>query len=133
MSNPNVTLVQSLYAAFGRGDIATIIAGLAPDVHWHVNGRSTDFPAIGVWRGAAEVQKFFQIVGENEEFSEFTPQEFYAVDDKVFALGRYAGTIRKTGRKIASDWLHVFTVKGGKVTGFKEFNDTAQFAEAFRG
>jgi hypothetical protein len=30
MSTANVTFVQGLYAAFGRGDIATIIAGLAP-------------------------------------------------------------------------------------------------------
>ncbi len=132
MSNANVTLIQGLYAAFGRGDIATIVAGLTPDVHWQVNGRRTDFPAMGVWKGTAEVQKFFQLVGEHEAFSEFTPQEFYAVDDKVFVQGHYAGTIRKTGRKLDSDWLHVFAVKGGKVTSFKEFTDTAQFAEGFR-
>ena len=34
---------------------------------------------------------------------------------------------------IESDWLHVFTIRGGKVAAFKEFSDTAQFAEAFRG
>ena len=33
MSNANVALVQGLYAAFGRGDVADIIASLAPDVH----------------------------------------------------------------------------------------------------
>lgn len=133
MSNANIALIQSLYAAFGRGDIATIVGGLAPDVHWQVNGRSTDFPSIGTWKGPAEVQKFFQTVAEHEDFSEFTPKEFYSDGDKVFALGHYAQTVRKTGRKVACDWIHVFTVKGGKVSGFKEFNDTAQFAEAFRG
>ena len=132
MSNANVTFVQSMYAAFGRGDIATIIGGLASGVHWQVNGRSSDFPAIGTWNGPGEVQKFFQTVAEHEEFSEFTPREFYSDGNKVFVLGRYAQTIRKTGRKIACDWFHVFTIEGGKVTGFKEFTDTAQFAEAFR-
>jgi ketosteroid isomerase-like protein len=29
--------------------------------------------------------------------------------------------------------VHVFTIKGGKVTAFREFTDTAQFAEAYRG
>ena len=133
MSSANVTLVQSLYAAFGRGDIATILSALTADVHWHVNGRPNDFPGIGTWNGPAEVQKFFQTVAEHEDFSEFTPQEFHAADDKVFVLGRYAQTLRKTGRKVASDWCHVFTIKDGKVTSFKEFNDTAQFAEGFRG
>ena len=34
MSNANITTIQNLYAAFGRGDVATIIAGLTPDVDW---------------------------------------------------------------------------------------------------
>ncbi len=48
MSNGNITLVQSLYAAFGRGDIATIVAAMAPDVNWEVVGRQhglSDFRA----------------------------------------------------------------------------------------
>jgi hypothetical protein len=48
-------------------------------------------------------------------------------------MGHYAWTIKKTGRKVAADWIHVFTIKDGKVTAFREFTDTAQFAEAFRG
>jgi uncharacterized protein len=48
-------------------------------------------------------------------------------------LGHYAWKIRKTGRAVASDWVHVFTLHNGKVTKFREFNDTAQFAEAYRG
>jgi ketosteroid isomerase-like protein len=39
MSATNIAFVQSLYAAFGRGDIKAVIAGLAPDVDWTVNGR----------------------------------------------------------------------------------------------
>jgi ketosteroid isomerase-like protein len=48
-------------------------------------------------------------------------------------LGHYAWKIRKTGRSVASDWAHIFTVRNGKVVRFREFNDTAQFAEAYRG
>ena len=40
--------------------------------------------------------------------------------------------MRKTGRSVASDWVHIFTVRDGKVVAFREFTDTAQFAEAFR-
>ena len=51
MSNANVALVQGLYAAFGRGDVADIIAGLAPDVHWESGGRRSDFPTFGPRKG----------------------------------------------------------------------------------
>ena len=132
MSSANISFVQSLYAAFGRGDITTIINGLAPDVDWGVNGRRKDYPLFGNWKSAGEVQKFFQGVAEHEEATDFSPREFFAADDRVCVLGHYAWKIRKTSRKVASDWVHVFTVRNGKVVKFREFNDTAQFAEAYR-
>ena len=133
MSAANIAFVQSLYAAFGRGDIASIINGMAADAEWTVNGRGKDYPLLGSWKGPAGVQKFFQGVAEHEEATEFSPKEFFAADDRVCVLGHYAWKIRKTGRAVASDWVHIFTVRNGKIVKFKEFNDTAQFAEAYRG
>lgn len=133
MSNSNVVLVQTVYAAFGRGDIATIVKALSPDIDWTVNGPNKLYPCFGHWKGPGEVQNFFKLVAEHEAFSDFSPKEFHAAGDQVFAFGHYAGTVRKTGRSFACDWLHVFTVKDGKVTRFREFTDTAQFVDAYRG
>ena len=133
MSNANVSLVQSLYAAFGRGDIATIVAAMAPDVVWTLHGRASDHPALGTKKGPQGVQAFFGIIADTQTATDFSPREFYAVDDKVFVLGHYAWTMKKTGKTVDTDWVHIFTVKGGKVAAFNEFADTAQFAEAMRG
>ncbi len=132
MANANVTLVQSLYAAFGRGEIATIVNAMTPDSTWEMVGPATDFPTFGLWRGQAGVKDFFAAVEANLAFSDFSPKEFYAVDDKVFALGHYAMTVKKTGKPLASDWIHIFTIRGGRVAGFREFMDTASAAEAYR-
>jgi ketosteroid isomerase-like protein len=132
MSAANVTLVQGLYAAFGRGDIAAIVAAMAPDVAWEVVGRKSDYPTVGLHKGAQGVQEFFRLVGELQQAHEFSPGEFSISGDKVFVTGHYAWTVKKTGRKVSADWIHIFTVKGGKVTAFREFTDTAQFAEANR-
>jgi len=131
--NANVSLIENLYAAFGRGDIAAIVAAMAPDVVWKVNGTPGDHPAIGTFEGPARVQEFFKIVGDTQQAVSFTPREFYDAGDTVVVLGHYAWTIRKTGKPIDTDWVHIFTIKDGKVTGFREFNDTAQFAKAMRG
>ena len=48
-------------------------------------------------------------------------------------LGSYSLKLKKTGKPVASEWVHVFTFKDGKVTRFREHTDTAQFAEAYRG
>jgi ketosteroid isomerase-like protein len=34
---------------------------------------------------------------------------------------------------VASDWVHVFTIRADKVVRFLEFTDTAQFVDAYRG
>lgn len=133
MSQADVALIQSLYAAFGRGDIATIIAALAPDVDWRLNGSRSDYPLFGNRKGPREVQAFFEEIPKLQDFSDFTPREFHAAGDRVFVLGHYAATIRKTGRKAACDWVHIFTVRNGKVAAFLEFTDTAQFAQAWKG
>jgi uncharacterized protein len=133
MSNANIAFVQNLYAAFAKGDFATIINGLTPDVEWHSGGRAEDYPGFGPRKGHGEVQEFFKIVAENNDFAHFTPREFYAAEDNVFVLGDYAITMKKTGKKVASDWCHIFTIKDGKATKFREFLDTAQAAEAYRG
>jgi ketosteroid isomerase-like protein len=133
MSNANISLVQNLYAAFGRGDIAALVAGLSPDVDWTVVGQVGSYPTFGTWKGQAKVQDFFRLVAETEEFSEFTPSAFHAADDKVFVLGHYTLKIKKTGRPVSSVWCHVFTVRNGKCSGFQEFNDSAQFVAAHKG
>lgn len=133
MSNANVMLVQSLYAAFGRGDIATIIGATTPDVEWETVGRVSDFPTLGRRLGPAGVQEFFERVGQHLDFLEFSPKEFFATDTMVFVLGHYAMTVKKTDRKAESDWIHVFTIADGKVRKFREFVDTAPFIEAYCG
>jgi ketosteroid isomerase-like protein len=133
MTQANIATVQSMYAAFGKGDIASIINRLTQDVQWHSGGRSSDFPAFGPRKGPKEVQAFFQIVAENDDFSHFSPREFYSAGDKVFVLGDYAMTLKKSGKTFESDWIHIFTFRDGKVSQFREFTDTAKFVEAYRG
>jgi hypothetical protein len=132
MSGSNVELVQGIYAAFGRGDIAAIIAALDPDIDWETIGPSAGYPVFGPRKGIGAVKEFFQQVAENEEFSEFAPQDFSQSGDKVIVLGRYTMKLKKTGKLVSCSWAHIFTVRNGKVTTFREHTDTAQFVAAYR-
>lgn len=128
----NIALVKSLYAAFGKGDIATIVAAMTADVDWVSVGRASDFPTLGPRIGQSGVGEFFRLVGSNLVFSAFSPEEFYAFGDKVLVLGSYAMTVTKTGKPMQSNWAHIFTIVDGKVKIFREFLDTARAAEAYR-
>jgi ketosteroid isomerase-like protein len=133
VSDANIAFVQEIYAAFGRGDLQAILGALTADVHWEMIGRPTDFPNFGPRRGVEGVGAFFQTVGETEEFDEFAPRTFHAAGDRVFVEGHAAGRLKSTGKPVVTEWLHVFTVRDGKVAGFREFLDTAQYAEAWKG
>ena len=41
---PGIALVKSLYAAFGKGDIPTIVGAMTADATWESTGRPSDFP-----------------------------------------------------------------------------------------
>ncbi len=133
MSDANIAFIQSLSAAFQRGDIAAITAASAPQITWEVNGRVQDHPLLGLRQGPRGVQDFFETVVQVQDMSEFSPCEFYADGEKVFVLGHYAWTIRRSGWPVASNFVHIFTVRDGKLTAFVEFTDTAKFADAYRG
>lgn len=133
MDAANIKIVQDLYAAFGRGDVAGLVAGMTADIDWQTLGPDKDYPTFGHRKGTAAVQEFFAQVAVTEEFSEFSPREFYPSGDKVFVLGSYAGKVKKTGRPFACEWAHVFTIAGGKVSKFREYTDTAQFVAGCRG
>jgi ketosteroid isomerase-like protein len=132
-SDPNIGLIQSLYAAFGRGDINTIVAASTADVTIGLDGRASDLPMLGQHKGHAGMRQFFKVLADTHDITSFTPQEFYADGDKVFVLGHYGWVMKPSGRAGESDWLHVVTVRNGKVAAWRSFNDTALLAEAWRG
>ena len=55
-------LVQSLFAAFGRGDIDFILSHIAEDATWNSPGPSA-IPSAGRYSGPAGVADFFRIDG----------------------------------------------------------------------
>ena len=66
----SVTVVQNAYAAFGRGDIATLLSYMSDDFTWQpVIGTAKHVPFSGERKGKAAVGEFFKEVAESEDFS----------------------------------------------------------------
>ena len=131
--NPNIGLIQSLYAMFGRGDVDGIVAAATPDVTIGLDGNPKDVPMLGHHKGHAGMRDFFRILAETHDITSFGPQEFYADGDKVFVVGQYAWVMKPSGVKGGSDWFHIWTIRNGKVASCRSLNDTALLAKAWRG
>jgi uncharacterized protein len=63
------------------------------------------------------------------DFSGFTvnPEHFAGDGDMIVALGRYRGTLNKTGRQLDAQFAHAWTLHNGRVVRFQQYTDTAQW------
>lgn len=131
MSEQEPTRVaKQAYSAFLRGDIPGVLNLVTDDVNWFVSGPSIVRHA-GQRNGRNEVTQFFTTLGESMEALVFEPQHFITQGDKVAVQGHYRWKVLDTGKEFESDWCHVFTVRGGRISGFKEYFDTAAGVEGY--
>jgi uncharacterized protein len=122
----NRELIKSLYEAFARGDAATLLGALAPDVQWYeaegtswADGNPYDSPQ----RVGEEV--IGRILAEYDGYT-VDPHQFLAEEDMVVALGHYTGTHRASSQLFHAPFAHVWTLRDGRITKFYQYTDTAQ-------
>jgi uncharacterized protein len=128
----NTAVIQRLYDAFSKGDVATILNHLTPDVEWIFEG-PTSVPFTGKRHGIEETKGFFTALATTQSGMTLTTDEFIAQGDHVATYGRYTGTVTATGRKFDSPVGHFFQFRDGKVARFVNMGDTAAYVEAYRG
>jgi uncharacterized protein len=130
MSQPNVDVIEKIYADFSRGDIPGVIGAMDPQSELIYEGPST-IPWAGNRRGIEGWGKFFEAVGANLDGVALTTMEIFAAQgDNVVASGRYRATVKKTGKQIDSPLVHLWTVRNGKVVRCLEVTNTAAEAAA---
>mgnify|MGYP003390253719 CR=1 FL=1 len=127
----NTAIVRRCYEMFGNGDISGVIEQLSEDVSLMVP-EVENSPFGGIWFGRDQVRKFFDVLELAEEITDFEAREYIAKDDRVFVLGRSTATVRATGRHYSTEWVHILTVKDGRITSMVEFFDTASALRAFQ-
>ena len=117
-------IVEQGYAAFGRRDIPALLKLIADEVDWK-EICPTSLPYSGLRRNPAEVAEFFAAVDRADDTTVFEPREFIEAGENVTVLGYAEGSARDTKQKFQSEWVHIFTVKNGKITRWRGFYDTA--------
>jgi ketosteroid isomerase-like protein len=130
LSQQNVGIVHSLYEAFAKGDVPTVLGAFTPDAEWR---EADNFPyADGnpyVGPGAILQGVFMRLATEWDGFGAH-PAQFLDAGDTVVVTGRYAGAYKATGKSIDAQFAHVWTLANGKVARFQQYADTLQVARA---
>lgn len=131
----NLDTVQSIYQAFGRGDVTTILSALSPEVQWEAwddhSAQRAGHPLFVARNGREGTAEFFSQLGQN-----LTIHDFQVLD--VFGSGAQVGaeividyTYQPTGRRLHDEELHLWTFgDDGQVRRFRHYLDTAKHMRA---
>jgi len=123
----NVQFAKDIYAAFGRGDIPTVLAGFHPEIEWREaegNPYQTDGAA---WVGPqAVLEKLFISLGSEWEGFTVSVRTLHDAGEHVVMEGRYTGTYKPSRKRINAQVCHVLRFRNGKLASFQQYVDTAQ-------
>jgi ketosteroid isomerase-like protein len=123
----NVQLANDIYAAFGRGDIPTVLAAFHPEIEWRQAEGNPYQSAGSVWIGPqAVLDNLFMRIGAEWDGFTITIHKLHDAGEYVVIQGRYTGTYKPSGREMDSQLCHVLRFRDGKLVTFQQYMDTAQ-------
>lgn len=131
--NDNVATIQSIYAAFGRGDIPAILDRVSDDVAWDYGLTDSTIPWLQPRHGRSGVAAFFESLA-GFQIQKFDIKAILGAGELVLALVEVEGLVARTGRKVADPAeVHVWHFdERGKVLRFRHAVDTLQHFEALQ-
>jgi ketosteroid isomerase-like protein len=116
----NAALIEQTYAAFGRGDIASVVANLADDVEWFA---PATLPQGGQFQGKTGAVQFFEGLGAAWEGLGLDVEGVGEVGENLVVGVVRADGILRGGGPSGYGATHVFTVRDAKITRFREYTD----------
>jgi uncharacterized protein len=125
MSHENVDVVRKLNRAFNRGDIAALIALLAPGCEWWDR---VDDPGASVHRGHEGISAYLSELAHHAEIR-VEPKEYIDAGDYVVTPVRLDGRGRASGAPFEEHEVHVLRLSDGKVTEVREYREKNEALE----
>lgn len=132
MSQQNASLVQSLYEAFARGDIPVTLEAMNPNIEMD-EPQAPGYPFGGVHRGLQGLvnEEFGAVSPSYQEFA-VVPLELIDVGDRVITIGECRGKGKASGTPFIARFIHIWTIRDGKVVRIEAYPDTGTMAAATR-
>jgi ketosteroid isomerase-like protein len=119
-SPENLELIRAHYAAFARGDVEAVLAGLHPGVTITVHDEHGK-PEEGPFEGPEGARAFFGAIRDQVTGRTVEIESLRADEDKVLARVRLGGTRRSTGESGEIQAVHLFTLIEGSISEIRTY------------
>ena len=121
----NAATVKTIYEAFGRGDVETILDKLDDAVEWETTVPVSDVPWLLPRRGKTNVVGFFESLAPLK-ILRFEPHTLFDDGDKAFVLIAFDASVQGKNYSLPNNG-HLWQFNAaGKVVKFDHVTDTAQ-------
>ena len=121
-SSTPMQVIESVYAAFQRGDVAAILSQVAPNASWR---EYESLPWGGTYTGPEGAAEFFLKLAAVMQTIALEPRENIVAGNEVFTVGEYEGKSVKTGKTARVRWMFRWRVEGGKIVAWDGHLDSA--------
>jgi uncharacterized protein len=125
----NLETTKKAYELFKQGDISTLVNGIVDATcTWISPGPQDKLPWAGKFKGRQEIADFFVRVAQNLDFAEVAPREMIEQGATVVVIGMSSVRVKRTGKTVRENWVHICKYNQGRMVFFQEYTDTAEFA-----
>ncbi len=121
MSNESEDLIRWVYEAFSRGDVATMLQFVDPDLEWTYLDPSLEDPEPQVCHGRHELETALERQAERGLRGEL--EEVVASGDRVMVVVRTPGLDSFRVRKADDRNYTVLTVREGRIVALRDCRD----------
>jgi uncharacterized protein len=97
-----------------------------------INMLPEEFSYGGVYEGPEGARRYIQEIQAALRLETLKATEWLTNGDRVVVIGHERSRFAHNDVAYDMDWVHVNTVRDGKIVEMREYNDTATMLEAFR-
>ena len=127
MSQSNVAIIRKAYQDFATGNIAAVFAAFDPAITWHVPGHG---PLSGDYTGHEQIGGFFRRTLELSG-GVFTIDVHHVLAEGDLVVVLATVNARRNGVSASFPEVHVWRLRSGKATEFREYQGDEQREDRF--
>ncbi len=123
VSEANVELIQSLEAAFNRGDLDAMLTHLAPDAEWEI---AENNPSARTLRGREEIRIYLEDWRDTVQGLYYTASRYIDAGDAVVQVGTITAQASLDGPELTVPLAFVTRFRDGVAVRTEEYLDPAK-------
>jgi len=127
MSQENIELMRTGYEAAARGDIASVLELMDPEVEVHDRPEAPD---AATYRGHEGVMAAFSINFETFDDFSFVPERFFDAGEKIVVVLEIIGRGKSSGVPVEERIAHLWTLRDGRAVELRVFSDPGDAFDA---